>query len=87
MPHWALKVDLAPEVEAWKLGNLSIEELARKVVDRFKESGWRAFSPYPHTWDDTIDRLLQVETPAEYEAAFEYIYDLADQDRVWIETF
>ena len=87
MAHWALKVDLAPEVEAYKTGNLSIEELARKVVDRFKESGWRAFSPYPHTWDDVIDRLLQVETPAQYENAFEYIYDLADQDRVWIETF
>lgn len=86
MPNWNLKVDLAPEVEAYKLGNLSIEELARKVVERFKESGWRAFSPYPHTWDDTISRLLQVESPAQYENAFEYIYDLADQDRVWIQT-
>ncbi len=87
MPYWALKVNLAPEVEAYKLGSLSIEELARKVVDQLKESGWRAFSPYPHTWDDTVDRLLQVETADEYDAAFEYIYDLADQDRVWIETF
>jgi hypothetical protein len=85
--HWALKVDLAGEVEAYKLGNLSIEELARKVVDKFKATNWRSFSPYPHTWDDTIDRLLNVETPAEYEAAFEYIYDLADQDRVWISTY
>ena len=86
MPNWNLKIDLAPEVEAWKVGAVSIEELARKVVERFKESGWRAFSPYPHTWDDMIDRLLQVETPAQYENAFEYIYDLADQDRVWIST-
>ena len=86
MPHWELKVDLAPEVEAYKAGELSIEELARKVVQRFKDSGWRAFSPYPHTWDDTVDRLLQVETAGQYESAFEYIYDLADQDRVWIQT-
>jgi hypothetical protein len=86
MAHWALKVDLAPEVEAYKLGNLSIEELARKVVDKLKATNWRAFSPYPHTWDDSVERLLQVETPAQYEAAFEYIYDLADQDRVWIST-
>jgi hypothetical protein len=87
MAHWALKVDLAPEVEAYKLGNLSIEELARKVVDKLKATNWRTFSPYPHTWDDNVERLLQVETPAQYEAAFEYIYDLADQDRVWINTF
>lgn len=86
MPSWNLKIDLASEVEAWKAGDLSIEELARKVVERFKGSGWRAFSPYPHTWDDTISRLLQVESPAQYENAFEYIYDLADQDRVWIQT-
>lgn len=86
MANWALKIDLAPEVEAWKLGAVSIEELARRVVKIFRDSGWRAFSPYPHTWDDTIDRLLQVETPAQYENAFEYIYDLADQDRVWIST-
>jgi hypothetical protein len=87
MAHWALKVDLAPEVEAYKLSNLSIEELARKVVDKLKATNWRTFSPYPHTWDDNVERLLQVETPAQYEAAFEYIYDLADQDRVWINTF
>lgn len=86
MPHWALKVDLAGEVQEYKEGALSIEELARKVVQRFRDSDWRAFSPYPHTWDDTVDRLLNVETPVEYEAAFEYIYDLADQDRVWIQT-
>lgn len=86
MPHWALSIDLSPDVEAWKMGELSIEELARKVVKTFKDSGWRAFSPYPDTWDDTIDRLLQVETPQQYMAAFEYIYDLADDDRVWINT-
>lgn len=86
MPNWNLKIDLAPEVEAWKVGAVSIEELARRVVKIFQASTWRSFSPYPHTWDDTIDRLLQVETPAQYENAFEYIYDLADQDRVWIST-
>lgn len=86
MPHWNLKIDLAPEVEEWKLGAISVEELARKVVARIKDSGWRAFSPYPHTWDDTVDRLLQVETPGQYEEAFDHIYDLADEDRVWIAT-
>jgi hypothetical protein len=86
MPNWTLSIDLAPEVEAWRMGNLSIEELARRVVGILKASGWRAFSPYPHTWDDTVDRLLQVDSPAAYETAFNYIYDLADQDRVWIQT-
>lgn len=86
MPHWNLKIDLSEHVQAWKLGELSIQELARNVAGQIKETSWRTWSPYPHTWDDTIDRLLNVTTPAEYEDAFEYVYDLADQDRVWIET-
>lgn len=86
MPHWNLKIDLSEHVQAWKLGELSIEELARNVVAQIKETSWRTWSPYPHTWDDTVDRLLNVTTAAEYEDAFDYIYDLADRDRVWIET-
>lgn len=86
MPQWNLKIDLSEHVQAWKRGELSIEELARKVVAQIKETAWRTWSPYPHTWDDVVDRLLNVTTPAEYENAFEGIYDLADQDRVWIET-
>lgn len=86
MPTWTVEVDLSPLVAKYKDGELAIEELAIKVVAQLRYSGWRGFSPYPHTWDDTVDRLLQVTTPEEYAAAFEYIYDLADQDRVWITT-
>jgi hypothetical protein len=86
MPVWYAKIDLAPEVEAYKLGALSIPELAAKVVEIIKASDWRKFTPYPDTFDDHLGRLLQAETPSQYEAAFEYVYDLADEDRVWIAT-
>lgn len=86
MPNWNLKIDLAPEVKQWKDGEVSIEELARAVKSKIDKSGWRAFTPYPHTFDDHLGRLLQAETASQYEAAFEYIYDLADEDRVWIDT-
>lgn len=86
MPHWNLKIDLAPEVKQWKDGEVSVEELARAVKSKIDKSGWRAFTPYPHTFDDHLGRLLQAETASQYEAAFEYIYDLADEDRVWIDT-
>jgi len=84
---WHEKVDLTPEIEAYKLGVLTIPELAVKVTEIIKASKWRQFTPYPDTFDDHLGRLLQAETEGEYEAAFEYIYDLADQDRVWIQTF
>jgi len=85
MPVWVLKIDLRQFVNQWSAGELSIEELARKVVAEIKGTTWRSWTAYPHTWDDTVDRLLQATTSAEYENAFDYIYDLADQDRVWIE--
>lgn len=86
MPVWHLEIDLAPFIREWKDGKISIEELSIKVVRKIKLTNWRTFSPYPHTWDDTIDALLQATTPGEYQAAFEPIYDLADEDRVWIIT-
>ncbi len=85
MPHWSITIDLAPDVQRWKGGELSIEELAREVKRKIEDSGWRKITPYPHTFDDRLGRLLQAETERQYMAAFEYIYDLADQDRVWIE--
>lgn len=87
MPHWNLKIDLVPEVKQWEDGEVSIEELARAVKSKIDKSGWRAFTPYPDTFDDHLGRLLQAETVSQYEAAFEYIYDLADEDRVWIDTY
>lgn len=86
MSVWYAKIDLAPEVARWKNGELTIPDLARNVVEIIKASDWRKFTPYPDTFDDLLGRLLQAETPSQYEEAFEYIYDLADEDRVWIET-
>ena len=83
---WYAKIDLAPEVTRWENGELSIPELAARVAEIIKASDWRKFTPYPDTFDDRLGRLLQAETPSQYEAAFEHIYDLADQDRVWIEA-
>ena len=85
MAVWVLKIDLRQFVAQWRAGELSIEELARKVVAEIKGTTWRSWTADPHTWDDTVDRLLQATNDREYTAAFEYIYDLADEDRVWIE--
>lgn len=86
MPVWNITLRLADLIGQWKDGDLTIPELAEKVVERIKSSGWRDITPYPHTFDEVVTNLLSAEDRGEYENLFEEIYDLADQDRVWIET-
>lgn len=86
MPVWHEEINLAPLVREWKDGKIDIPELARKVIEVIRASDWRKYTPYPDTFDDHLGRLRQAETLSQYEAAFEYIYDLADEDRVWITT-
>lgn len=86
MAHWNLTVSLSDLIDRWKSGEFDIPELARLVVKRIKESEWRKITPYPDSFDQTLDVLLRASSKGEYSAAFEEIYDLADSDRVWIVT-
>ena len=81
---WTLVVNVRSLVARWKFGELTITELADKVADRLERSRGVDLTPYPDTLRDHLNRLRQAETPAQYETAFEYIYDLADDDRVLI---
>jgi hypothetical protein len=86
MPQWNRTIKLADLVARWKSGELTIPQLAEKVVERIEASGWVEDTAYPDTLRDHLGRLKQAEYPSAYEASFEYVYDVADQDRVWIET-
>ena len=86
MPQWSRTIYLAGAVRRWKEGALTIPELAEEVVGKIERSCWLADTPYPDTLRDHLNRLKQAEDEYAYEAAFEYIYDVADVDRVWIET-
>lgn len=84
MPHWNKTVNLA---DVWKNEDLTFEEQVEKIVERIKNSGWRKFTPYPHTFDELIENLEKSETKEAFNDVWEEVYDLADVDRVWIETF
>ncbi len=86
MTTWNITIKLGDLVGDWKAGRFDIPELARLVVERIKDSEWRKITPYPDSFDQTLDVLLRATGEGEYSAAFEEIYDLADADRVWIET-
>ena len=86
MPQWNRTIFLTGAVQRWKEGALTIPELAEEVVGRIERSGWLADTPYPDTLRDHLNQLKQATDRAEYEIAFDYVYDVADEDRVWIET-
>lgn len=86
MPQWNRTIYLGGPVGRYKGGELTIPELAEEVVGRIERSGWLADTPYPDTLRDHLNGLKQARSEADYVAAFSYIYDVADEDRVWIET-
>jgi hypothetical protein len=85
MPVWNRTINLAPAVELYKT-TADIPKTAEKAVEIIEKSGWLADTPYPDTLRDHLNQLKQATTAVEYVAALNYIYDVADVDRVWIET-
>lgn len=85
MPVWHRTIDLKPAIEIFKTEG-DIPKTAEKAVEIIEASGWLADTPYPDTLRDHLNQLKQATTPGEYVIAFDYIYDVADEDRVWIET-
>lgn len=87
MPTWTLTIRLGDLVSQWKSGELDITELAEKVAERIKATRWRSFTADTDEFDTALDELTKVGTRYEYERVFDAVYDLADLDRVWIETW
>lgn len=86
MPVWNRTIDLKPAVEIYKANPADITGTAAKAVEIIEASGWLADTPYPDTLRDHLNALKQAEDAYDYTRAFDRIYDVADTDRVWIET-
>lgn len=85
MPVWNRTIDVTPAVGYYK-ETLDIPGTAVKAVEIIEKSGWLADTPYPDTLRDHLGALKQATDHYEYVRAFDFIYDVADTDRVWIET-
>jgi hypothetical protein len=86
MAQWNRTIDLKPAVRIYKTTG-DIPATAEKAVEIIEQSGWLADTPYPDTLRDHLNQLKQAVDSVDYEYTFESIYDVADADRVWIETF
>ena len=86
MPVWHLTLDLSLPVQRWRDGEITIPELAKQVTEKIKKSRWKNITGNEAELDAALDELLTSNSSNDYEFHFAHLYDLADQDRVWIET-
>ena len=82
MPVWHLTIKLG---DLWR-ADIGFPEKRDKIVSVLKISGWRDLTDRQEDFDELIDELSETLNIQEFDLAFSDIYDLADADRVWIET-
>lgn len=83
MPQWKRTIDLK---DIFHNDDLSIPAKAKIIVTRIKESGWLEDTPYPDTLRDHLAELGEALNATEFDWAWSDVYDVADEDRVRIET-
>lgn len=82
--RWILTVDLK---DVWKNDDLDFPEQVKQIVHRIKVSGWRGLTYSAERFDMMVAELGRSESFADFNFTWEAVYDLADQDRIWIATF
>lgn len=82
---WNRTVDLKGAAEKY-IANRDWPTYRDAIVTAIEESGWLGDTPYPDTLRDHVNALKACDTAVVAEAYWSAIYDVADEDRVWIET-
>ena len=85
MPVWNRTISLVEAIRLYKTDG-DIPATAAKVVEIIEASGWLNSTSHPEGLRAALDRLKKTEDAYAYTRVFDYIYDIADLDRVWIET-
>lgn len=80
MANWVLTIDLT---DVWDR-SAPFERTRDAVVQRIRDSKWIEWNP----WVEAILYYLEsTKNAKEFDRMFQYIYDAADDERVWIATF
>ena len=83
LPIWDRKLRLA---DVFHNDDLTFEQKRDAIVARIRATRW--FKGYGE-YDDLpqfVEELADTQSPREFDGPWSCIYDIADYDRVWIET-
>ena len=84
MPVWHLTIDLSP---IWRGGDKPFTWRRDAIVEVLKTSAWREdLTADKDDFDYLLQTLAEAENAREFDLAFSEVYDLADEEQVWIET-
>jgi hypothetical protein len=83
MPVWNLTVNLK---SLWGVTEITFPSKRDGIVKLIKESGWDQYTDDVLTFEALVDELAETADNRSFDAVFQDLYDLADNDRVWIET-
>jgi hypothetical protein len=85
LPPWEkTKVRLK---DFWNEEDMPFKEKRDRFVQRVKASGWLEKSEQAEELECLLGEIGDTETVDDFDWVLGLIYDIADYDRIWIETF
>ncbi|WP_280350442.1 hypothetical protein [Nocardia abscessus] len=81
MPVWFLTVDVSDVFHK----DMPYKEKRSRIVEILRESKW--YSDDYAELVEVIDALSEAPTVYEFDFYWNHLYDLADEDRIWIKTW
>lgn len=81
-PVWEYTINLA---DVFHNDDMTFEQRRDAIVSRIRNSGWPSTGSY--TLRQLVDELAEAQDTDEFDGPWDLIYDEADADRVWIQTF
>lgn len=82
MATWLITIDLK---DVFHNDDMSFVEKRDEIVSRIRNSPW--FQESDVTLGSVIADLAETENVEDFDFVWNYVYDIADADRVWLATF
>jgi uncharacterized protein YdaT len=81
MAKWRERIDIA---DAWHAHDAPFEQRRDAIVSAIKASAWYARSLTDGTLELLVEELEAAKDGDEFDGPMSSIYDLADDERVWV---
>ena len=72
--------------DVWRNESMTFEQRRDEIVRRVKASNWYRSTDSSVELPDVVDDLAHATDASRFDFAWRYLYDIADWDRVWIDT-
>lgn len=83
MNKWKMTIDLRGTFHA---DDMSFIERRDVIVERMRKSRWyKGYNEYDYL-PELIDELSETPNESDFDMVWDTIYDIANEDRVWIAT-